>query len=271
MTPADLIYINLLRAIKSEGNLRPSRNHPVQSHFGLQVVTFDSFPLVTVRKTAWKLAIREMEWFLSGDSQCPSELAEWWGGQLSPGGHYIAGYGHQFRDWCMCLDQVGELAGSIKEHPFSRRLILTAWNPADMNLITKLNENEKTPTTCHTTLAQFYVCNNKLSMKSYQRSADMLLGVPHNWVQSWAMLMWFAQRTGFGVGSMQWIFGDAHIYQEESHLAALDEILNANTEVPLCHPELDLKPTNSFQFSASNFDIVGDIPSPATTIRPKLL
>ena len=193
---------------------------------------------------------------MSGDSQCPSELAEWWGGQLSPGGHYIAGYGHQFRDWCMCLDQVGELAGSIKEHPFSRRLILTAWNPADMNLITKLNDNEKPLPMPH------YPCsvlcfNNKLSMKSYQRSADMLLGVPHNWVQSWAMLMWFAQRTGFGVGSMQWIFGDAHIYQEESHLAALDAILNANTAVPLRHPELSIKETNNFQFSASNFDIVG--------------
>ena len=72
MTPADLIYINLLGAIKSEGNLRPSRNHPVQSHFGLQVVTFDSFPLVTVRKTAWKLAIREMEWFCRAT---PSVLA----------------------------------------------------------------------------------------------------------------------------------------------------------------------------------------------------
>ena len=271
MTPADLTYIKLLRAIKSEGNLRTSRNHPVQSHFGLQVVTFDSLPLVTVRKTAWKLAIREMEWFLSGEIQCPSELAEWWGGQLSPYGCYYAGYGVQFRDFDEHFDQVGELVDSIKEHPFSRRLILTAWNPADMAMITKLNGNEKTPTTCHTTIAQFYVCNNKLSMKSYQRSADMLLGVPHNWVQSWAMLMWFAQRAGFGVGSMQWIFGDAHIYQEESHVAALDAILSANTDVPLCQPELAIKETNSFQFSADNFNVVGDIPPPVTTIRPKLL
>jgi thymidylate synthase len=271
MTFTDLVYISLLRAIKSAGNVRPSRNHPVQSHFGLPVVTFNSFPLVTVRKTAWKLAIREMEWFLSGDPHCPSELSEWWGGQLNPKGCYYGGYGNQFRDFNEHFDQVAELIDSIEDHPFSRRLVLTAWNPAEMAVITNLNENEKTPTTCHTTIAQFYVCDGILSMKSYQRSADMLLGVPHNWVQSWAMLMWFAQRTGFGVGSMQWIFGDAHIYQEESHLAALDEILNANTEVPLCHPELDLKPTNSFQFSASNFDIVGDIPSPATTIRPKLL
>lgn len=271
MTPADLTYISLLRAIKSEGSLRPSRNHPVQSYFGLPVVEFYSVPLVTVRKTSWKLAIREMEWFLSGDPQCPSELAEWWGGQLSPYGCYYAGYGTQFRDFNEHFDQVGELVDSIKDHPFSRRLILTAWNPADMAMITKLNGNEKTPTTCHTTLAQFCVCNNKLSMKSYQRSADMLLGVPHNWVQSWAMLMWFAQRTGFGVGSMQWIFGDAHIYQEESHLAALDAILNANTAVPLCQPELTLKLTNSFQFSADNFNIDGHIPWPVTKIRPKLL
>lgn len=271
MTHADLAYIKLLRSIKSEGNIRPSRNHPVQSHFGLPVVTFDSFPLVTARKTAWKLAIREMEWFLSGDSKCPDDLYDWWRGQLSPKGCYYGGYGNQFRDFNEYFDQVGDLVNSIKNHQFSRRLILTAWHPADMAVITKMNENEKTPTTCHTTIAQFYVRNNKLSMKSYQRSADMLLGVPHNWVQSWAMLMWFAQRTGFGVGSMQWIFGDAHIYQEESHLAALDEILNANTEVPLCQPELTLKLTSSFQFSASNFDIVGGIPNPVTTIRPKLL
>lgn len=271
MTAADLIYINLLRTIKEEGDIRPSRNHPVQSHFGLPIVTFDSFPLVTARKTAWKLAIREMEWFLSGDPRCPDELLRWWDGQLSPDGCYYGGYGEQFRHFSDGFDQIRELQKGLVEHPNSRRLLIATWNPADMSRIMEWNDNEKTPTTCHTTVAQFYACGGKLSMKSYQRSADMLLGVQHNWVQSWALLMWLAQRTCLGVGSMQWIFGDAHIYQEESHLATQDAILSAPINESRDSPMLLIEASERFEFSADDFSIVGNIPEPVTTIRPKLL
>ena len=241
MTNSDLIYINLLRAIKEEGDIRPSRNHPVQSHFGLPIVKFDSFPLVTVRRTAWKLAIKEMEWFLSGNPKCPDDLLGWWRDQLSPAGYYYGGYGYQLRNFNDWFDQVICLLESLNRHQNSRRLLLTTWNPADMSRIAEWNDNDKTPTTCHTTVAQFYVCGGKLSMKSYQRSADMLLGAQHNWVQSWALLMWLAQRARLDVGTMQWIFGDAHIYQEDSHLATLECILNAQIDEPRDSPALFLE------------------------------
>jgi thymidylate synthase len=98
---------------------------------------------------------------------------------------------------------------------------MTVWNPAEMASISEVNENPNTPTTCHSTLIQCFVSpGGILHMKHYQRSADMLLGVPHNWIQHWAFMLYLAHHTGLSVGSMYWILGDAHIYDEESHVLA---------------------------------------------------
>lgn len=136
-----------------------------------------------------------------------------------------------------------------------------------------LNDNPNTPTTCHTTIAHFHVSQDHyLSFYSYQRSADMLLGVPHNWIQSWAFLLWLSEQTNKIPGKMIWGFGDAHIYQEESHLSVLNQIIVLRDE-----PVKD----NSFrlvyngkrgdEFKACDFEIIGAIPTPVVSGRPKLL
>jgi thymidylate synthase len=145
---------------------------------------------------------------------------------------------------------------------------MTTWNPGEMANITKTNHNPNTPTCCHSIIVQFFVRNGRLSMKSYQRSADMLLGVPHNWIQSWAMLMWFAHHAGLKVGSMTWMWGDAHIYNEQSHVDTAETMIRFYTgmnEVKMVYT-----PTST-DFKASDFTIEGEIPDPIVTTRPKLL
>lgn len=273
-TEADQAYKYILEEIQESGNDIVTRNAVTKSSFWLGESSFGSAPLVTLRKTAWKKALLEMEWFLSGESECPEELLDWWGGQLDNNNNLIAGYGCQLRSSGInskkSFDQVEFLIKEIKEHPNSRRLILTTWNPWDMANITLLNNNKNTPTCCHSTFVQFFVRENMLFMKCFQRSADMLLGIPHNWIQSWAMLVWFAHRTGFEVGGMLWNFGDAHIYQEKSHLQAVTEILAYDILREDLAIDLVYTPSSE-EFKAADFKIVGEIPTPITTIRPKLL
>jgi len=96
-TSADLTYASILQDILRFNNVVETRNHSCYCKPFLDNVTFDSLPLITVRKTAWKLALTEMEWFMSGDSKCPEKLAKWWAGQLNPEGKYLAGYPQQLR------------------------------------------------------------------------------------------------------------------------------------------------------------------------------
>jgi thymidylate synthase len=221
-----------------------------------------------------------MEWFLSGDSKCPEELLDWWEGQSNVNGHLLNGYGQQFRHssyWSFdvfgggdnTLDQVEFIQDALKNNPNSRRLLMTSWNAGEMANITTANCNPNTPTCCHSIVVQFFVRNGCLSMKTYQRSADMLLGVPHNWVQSWAMLMWFAHHAGLKVGSMTWMWGDAHIYRETSHLSTVSDLIafELTQDPPL---SMVYSPTSN-DFKASDFSIQGTIPYPVITTRPKLL
>lgn len=280
MTKIDATYIDLLTLIQSTGDLSPGRNYPTRRLFTLPRVIFDSTPLVTIRKTAWRKALLEMEWFLTGDSKCPDELLDWWKEQLSSTGCYHRGYGEQLRHsvgkGINEFDQISFLIDGLIHHPYSRRLVITCWNPADMYEITALNHNPNTPTTCHTTIAQFFVTREGLlSMHSYQRSADMLLGVPHNWIQSWALLQWLAAQTKLIPDRLIWTFGDAHIYQEPSHLNTLDQLM-AISKQPYAPPTVSGPRLNyiggvSEPFAAANFELVGEIPSPICTLRPKLL
>ena len=273
MTKTDEIYCSLLKSIMSTGQRVPCRNGSTFRSFTLPTVVFDSTPLVTVRKTAWHKAIEEMEWFLSGDATCPANLLDWWEGQLNNENRYLAGYGEQLRKFLGAdsqFDQIAALINGLRSNPFSREHVITTWNPLDMAIIKKINNNERTPACCHTTIAQFFVSETgMLSMHSYQRSADMLLGVPHNWIQSWALLLWIADQIEGIADKLIWTFGDSHVYHEPSHLAAVSQILDENTSSNLS-PRL-LYNGRTSAFKAADFEMIGKIPLPKTSIKPKLL
>lgn len=276
-TRADKIYLELLQMVLQDGDEVTTRNSECYSHFNLPNVTFTEFPLVTLRKTAAMKSIKEMEWFLSGKAECPTELLDWWSGQLDEFNDLINGYSIQFRhstsymdNESTLFDQVEFIHNALKTNPNSRRLVMSVWNPGEMANIVTANNNPNTPTCCHSIVVQFFVRNGRLSMKTYQRSADMLLGVPHNWIQSWAMLMYFAKHSGLEVGSMTWMWGDAHIYKEQSHLDTVNQLLNTSKDL-LGHPISLVYSNTSEEFIASDFKISGIIPDPVVTIRPKLL
>lgn len=265
------IYAYLVGVIAREGELVPTRNGNTYRVFDLPTLEFCSTPLVTIRRTAWKKAIKEMEWFLSGNPLCPPELLNWWSGQLNRDGEYLRGYGSQLRHYGGYYDQIENLIIKINTNPFNRTHVITTWNPKDMARITEINNNPNTPCTCHTTVCQFFVSQNRcLSMHSYQRSADMLLGVPHNWIQSWAFLLWMAKRTNTVPHKMLWTFGDAHIYREPSHMAVVHKMATLRIE-NISTPYLQYTGQSEKCFAADDFKMVGDIPEPAITIQPRLI
>lgn len=273
MTPTDVVYCDLIRRICATGEIVPSRNGDTRRLFTLPSVVFASTPLVTVRKTAWRKAIREMEWFLSGNPTCPEELLDWWAGQLNPRGCYVSGYGEQLRYFRGKYDQIYHLITGLRTHPYSRRHVITTWDPSEMSIITELNDNPDTPTTCHTTIAQFFLTKEHLlSLHSYQRSADMLLGVPHNWIQSWALLLWVAEKVGAVPDKLIWTFGDAHVYQEPSHLDVVNRLIDTDTAYPAEHsPRLNYIGKAGRDFYTSDFEMVGHIPSPIVITRPRIM
>lgn len=285
----DQCFAKLIDSVLSSPRHTEGRNHPTYSAlFGCGFV-FSETPLVTVRKTAWKKALREMEWFLSGEKKCPDELLDWWDGQLGPCNEYIRGYSHQLRHFSGSpdadaphyysnktssprygYDQIQGIIQSITKYPYSRRHIITTWNPWDMAFIASSNQNRNTPATCHTTLSHYLVQDNQLHCKTYQRSADVLLGVPHNWVQQWALLLWLAKQTGYEAGKLAWEPGDAHIYDDPTHLKVAEEILGADLtrSDDWVAPKLVYHGTAKDAFKAVDFETIGEIPSPITTSRP---
>ncbi len=198
--------------------------------------TFTNTPLITLRKTAWKNALREMEWFLSGsiniDDLHPS-VKHWWSPWADELGRIKNHYGQMFKWWSWetffrntihekvnprvfhtehHCDSIEYLISEIEKD--SRRAVITTWNTGAM-------ADPSTPiTTCHGTVIQCFVNNDDtLDMTMYQRSADFIVGVPHNLIQYWALLMWLAHRTDKKIGTFTWIGGDVHIYQEHIPLA----------------------------------------------------
>jgi thymidylate synthase len=278
----DKEYISIIRNIYEYGDELETRNYRVKSIINCNQIVFTETPLVTIRKVAWKKAIKEMSWFLSGNSLCPDELRDWWDGQLNREGRYIGGYGDQLRSFSedhmvdRGFDQVRYLLEGLRDHKNSRRLVISTWNAKDMSEITSYNDNPKTPTNCHGSIIQCHVRDGKLHMTQYQRSADILLGVPHNWIQYWALLLYLANWSELEVGSLRWIFGDVHLYQEESHLACAKHILSIACQTLDSACKLCYNPSVSWtgaipEFKASDFTIVGTVPDPIVTIRPKLL
>lgn len=274
---ADELYKSTLIDLLENGSHVYTRNVPCFSLIDAVECHFTETPLITFRKTAWKKALREMEWFLSSDPQCPNELLDWWSDQLyelrDRGGpceyFYFYGYGAQFRHFGDTgFDQIRHLIDGIKEHPHSRRHVITAWNSADMANITKHNNNPSTPATCHGTVIQCFVRGLTLSLKTYQRSADILLGVPHNWLQYWGFLLWLCAQTGYQPGKLMWIFGDLHLYNDPTHI----KVARAIADAPIREHSAKLvyRGRQGDEFKASDFAMEGEIPETVTDIRPRL-
>lgn len=248
-------YLDLMRHVRENGHERPDRTGTgTLSVFGHQM-RFDlseGFPLVTTKKIHTKSVIHELLWFLKGDTNIAylneNDVSIWneWAdekGDLGPV------YGHQWRSWPtpdgQTVDQITNLLGQIRTRPDSRRLIVSAWNVADVDSMAL--------PPCHC-LFQFYVADGKLSCQLYQRSADIFLGVPFN-IASYALLtMMIAQVTGLEAGEFIHTFGDAHLYL--NHLEQADLQLE---RAPYPLPRMSLNPDVSdlFGFTYEDFTLDG--------------
>ncbi|HEY8964528.1 MAG TPA: thymidylate synthase, partial [Alphaproteobacteria bacterium] len=212
----------------------------------------EGFPMVTTKKLHLKSIIHELLWFLSGDTNIKylkDNGVRIWDEWADENGDLGPVYGYQWRSWPAPdgrhIDQISNLVEMIKKNPDSRRLIVSAWNPA-------LIEEMALPP-CHC-LFQFYVANGKLSCQLYQRSADIFLGVPFN-IASYSLLtLMIAQVCGLKPGEFVHTLGDAHLYS--NHIEQAREQI---TRKPFPLPEMHLNPhvTNIFDFKFEDFELVG--------------
>lgn len=257
MTP----YLNLLRHILENGHVKEDRTGTgTISTFGYQM-RFDlskGFPLLTTKKVHLKSIIYELLWFLKGDTNVrylQEHGVRIWNEWADPDGELGHIYGYQWRSWCDYeggfIDQISEAVRDIKENPDSRRIIVSAWNVADL-------KNMNLPP-CHA-FFQFYVSEGKLSLQLYQRSADCFLGVPFN-IASYALLcMMMAQVCGLEPGEFIHTLGDAHIYT--NHLGQVREQLSRTPrELPRMSINPDIK--DIFGFCYDDFSLEGYDPHPA--------
>jgi len=205
-------YHDLLKLVLDQGKFKPDRTGTgTYSVFGAQA-RFDlshGFPLLTTKKLHLKSIIHELLWFLAGETNVRSlqkEGVHIWDAWADPDGELGPVYGKQWRSWTYeggNIDQIAGVISEIKRNPDSRRLLVSAWNPAEV-------DEMKLPP-CHL-LFQFYVCNGRLSCQLYQRSADLFLGVPFN-IASYALLtMMIDKVTGLIPGDFVHTFGDLHLY-----------------------------------------------------------
>ncbi len=229
------------------------------SVFGYQM-RFDlseGFPLVTTKKVHLRSIIHELLWFLKGDTNIAylkDNGVSIWDEWADEQGNLGPVYGYQWRSWQTAsgaaIDQISKLIDQIKRNPDSRRLIVTAWNPADVDKMAL--------PPCHA-FFQFYVADGKLSCQLYQRSADIFLGVPFN-IASYALLtMMVAQVCGLKVGEFVHTFGDAHIYSNHLEQAKLQ--LSRDLR-PL--PTMNINPQvkDIFGFSFEDFELLNYDPHP---------
>jgi thymidylate synthase len=256
-----LPYLDLLREVRERGVERPDRTGTgTLSLFGHQM-RFDlakGFPLLTTKKLHLKSIIHELLWFLSGNtnvSYLNRHGVSIWDEWADEAGDLGPIYGAQWRSWpVLCggaIDQIAEVERALKDNPYSRRHIVTAWNPAD------LSQMALAP--CHC-LFQFYVAEGRLSCQLYQRSADVFLGVPFN-IASYALLtMMMAQVTNLEPGDFVHTFGDVHLYL--NHLDQAGEQLKRQP-LPLPHMALNRGVRSIFDFSYEDFTLSGYKAHPA--------
>ncbi len=253
-------YLDLLRRIRTEGTRKEDRTGTgTVSVFGHQMRfrMKDGFPLVTTKKLHLKSIIHELLWFLKGDTNVKylqDNGVRIWNEWADPDGGLGHIYGYQWRSWPDyeggCIDQISEAVDTIRRNPDSRRIIVSAWNVADL-------KNMNLPP-CHA-FFQFYVADGKLSLQMYQRSADCFLGVPFN-IASYALLLqMMAQVTGLEAGDFIHTLGDAHIYR--NHLEQVDLQLS-RTPRPLPRMVLNPDVKSIFDFRYEDFRLEGYDPWP---------
>ena len=247
-------YLQLLNHIIETGNDKSDRTGTgTRSVFGYQM-RFDlskGFPLVTTKKSHLKSIIYELLWFLQGDTNIAylkENNVKIWDEWADANGDLGPVYGKQWRSWegadGVEVDQVKDLIQQIKTNPDSRRLIISAWNVAELPKMKLMP--------CHC-LFQFYVANGKLSCQLYQRSADVFLGVPFN-IASYALFtMMIAQVCGLEPGEFVHSFGDVHLYNNHFEQA---ELQLSRTPFPL--PQMKINPTvkDIFDFKFEDFELV---------------
>ncbi|MAD89861.1 MAG: thymidylate synthase [Pseudoalteromonas sp.] len=260
-------YLELMRHVKEHGTKKEDRTGTgtisvfgYQMRFNLQ----EGFPLVTTKKCHLRSIIHELLWFLNGETNIQylkDNGVSIWDGWATEEGELGPVYGAQWRSWTgpngEVVDQIKELIEQIKTNPDSRRLIVSAWNPAllpDTQYSPSENAamGKQALPPCHT-LFQFYVLDGKLSCQLYQRSADIFLGVPFN-IASYALLtMMIAQVCDLEVGDFIHTFGDAHLYL--NHLEQVDEQLS---RTPFPKPTMKINPEvkDIFGFKFDDFELV---------------
>jgi thymidylate synthase len=253
-------YLDLMRHVLEHGAKKTDRTGTgTLSVFGHQMrfELSERFPLVTTKRVHMKSVIHELLWFLQGSTNVrylKEHGVSIWDEWADERGELGPVYGHQWRSWPAPdgrhIDQVSEVVSQIRANPDSRRLIVSAWNVADIPRM------RLAP--CHA-LFQFYVCEGRLSCQLYQRSADIFLGVPFN-IASYALLtMMVAQVTGLRPGEFVHTFGDAHLY-----LNHLDQAREQLSREPRTLPAMRLNPavTDLFAFRYEDFTLDGYDPHP---------
>ena len=255
-------YEDFLRHVDSHGAFKPDRTGTgTKSVFGYQM-RFDlneGFPLVTTKKVHLRSIIQELLWFLSGSGNnnwLKERGVSIWDEWARPDGDLGPVYGVQWRSWPTPdgghIDQIAEVVKTLKSNPDSRRIIVSAWNVAELHKMALMP--------CHA-LFQFYVApattpgeQARLSCQLYQRSADIFLGVPFN-IASYALLThMLAQQCDLDVGDFIWTGGDCHIYSNHHEQVALQL-----SRAPLAYPSLHFKrrPASLFDYAFEDFEITG--------------
>ena len=253
-------YLDLMERILADGVEKHDRTGTgTLSVFGHQM-RFDlqaGFPLTTTKKLHVKSIIYELLWFLAGDTNVKylnDHGVTIWNEWADERGELGPVYGQQWRSWPApdggTIDQIANVVQAIRRNPDSRRLIVTAWNPADVDKMAL--------PPCHCQF-QFYVANGRLSCQLYQRSADVFLGVPFN-IASYALLtMMVAQVTGLAPGEFVWTGGDCHLYRDHLEQARL-QLSRPPRQLP--RMVLDPAATDLFAFRYQDFSLHGYDPHP---------
>jgi len=260
-------YLDLMRYVKENGTQKGDRTGTgTLSVFGYQM-RFDlsqGFPLVTTKKCHLKSIIHELLWFLKGETNIKylsENGVKIWDAWADESGDLGPVYGYQWRNWPAPdkghIDQISEIIQLLKTNPNSRRIIVSAWNVADLPKETispqeNVKQNKMALAPCHA-FFQFYVADGKLSCQLYQRSADIFLGVPFN-IASYALLtMMIAQVTGLEPGDFIHTFGDAHLYN--NHLQQVDEQLSRET-FTLPTLKINSQVKDIFEFKFEDFELI---------------
>jgi thymidylate synthase len=261
-------YLELLEKLLSEGTLKGDRTGSgTLSMFGYQM-RFDlaaGFPLVTTKKVHLKSIIHELLWFLNGDTNnnlLESQGVSIWREWADEHGELGAIYGKQWRSWMLnngeSIDQIAQVVDQIKTNPNSRRMVVSAWNVADlpdekMSPQDNVAQGKMALAPCHA-FFQFYVADGKLSCQLYQRSCDTFIGLPFN-IASYALLtMMIAQQCDLQLGEFVWTGGDVHLYLNHQEQA---KIQLSRTPHTLPTMKIKRKPDSIFDYQYDDFELIG--------------